>query len=348
MQYINATIISFASIMMFSTSTMAKLDLPELITKQAINNIRFIDKSGQFTYYQRKSGMLLLSSNFSSNELISGIPNSNYLIHSSPSRKNIAIEKIDHFLDGNNIRQSHDLYISKFGSKSVEKIGNGVNPRLHLNDQFISYFIPRTKELIIHSLEQRSRKWTIKLLNNVNPYFSPEVIVLNEEEIIYTDINPKGYSAIVYYNTLTKKITTYLKASTPGSKIELCLNDNKLYIGQFRQIENFGESKIDYIDSKTFSLKSQPIGLYTSNLNDTGNLICTANKNSIYFIQTNQTGQRFKNDLVELDITTKNIKMITQQGDITQAINMDGRIVIPYQGKIFVATNNSVKKEEEK
>ena len=50
-------------LLLFSVRAMPEIELPEISTKQAISNLRFISKDGKFTYYQRRSGSLLLSTN---------------------------------------------------------------------------------------------------------------------------------------------------------------------------------------------------------------------------------------------------------------------------------------------
>ena len=53
----------FLSLFML-TSVQAKIVLPELLAKQAVSNIRYLSQDGKFTYYQKRSGSLLFSSNY--------------------------------------------------------------------------------------------------------------------------------------------------------------------------------------------------------------------------------------------------------------------------------------------
>ena len=56
--------------------------LPTLKAKQSLDNIRFISKDGKYTYYQRRSGNLQVSTNYSNEEVLDGEKHTEYFIHS--------------------------------------------------------------------------------------------------------------------------------------------------------------------------------------------------------------------------------------------------------------------------
>ena len=75
----------------------AKTQLPELLAKQSINNIRLISQDGKLTYYQKKSGSLFLSTNYKVSELIKGPADSHYTLVVGDFQRKIAIAQNENY-----------------------------------------------------------------------------------------------------------------------------------------------------------------------------------------------------------------------------------------------------------
>ncbi len=328
---------------------VAKSSLPQLITKQAIHNIRFMDKEGKFTYYKRKSGDLLLSTNFDSKTILKGKSTSNFLISGSSARKKLAIEQDDGYLNAHNLRANNQIYIADFGVAQANLTGAGQFPQLHLKDSWLSYYDIEQNQLILKPIIKQqgttASQITIKLRNRANPYFIPEVTIVNPEEVLYTDINQDGLSAIIYYNTISKDIRTVYKSQRPGHKLEICKNGKSIFFAEFSQVDiSPGFSSISMTAMENILKPDDLKNLYKSPLSDIGNIICNIDKENLYFIQVTKKNSSVANqDLVSLNISSKKIEKISDLKYVTQAVNMDGRILIPFQGVTYIALGaNSV------
>src|SRR5690606_4916201 len=106
----------------------------------ALENIRFITLDGKYTYYQRDSGSLNLSTNFSASEVLASEAGTEYTLFASSARKKIAIEVNKNFHNNFSYIKNNDLYTISFGDDKPQKVAEGIFPKLHIDDNFISFF----------------------------------------------------------------------------------------------------------------------------------------------------------------------------------------------------------------
>lgn len=333
--------------LIFCFPCFAGRDLPELVTKQSVNNIRYISLDGKFTYYKRRSGQLMVSSNFDSLKIVDGSPTDDYRVQIGPAKKLITFEKIQSFYMNHNMRSDNEIYISQKDGTQTEKIGMGTSPQLHQSDRWLSYFSTYEQVLNLQSLFIKDKKYQIKLANKVNPYFQPEVLFLSEEEILYTDINAVGEQSIIFFNLVNKNSKVLLPPLKKGIKIELCQSNDSLFIGEFPQVAGLKHSRIVRLAKKDYQTPEKMEELYISKQPDTGNLICNIKKNKVHFIKEIASKDFGKTqNVAELDVQSKKIKPITSFRIVTQMINMDGRLIVPYYGKYYVAVGPTKNKSD--
>lgn len=321
-----------------SIQAFGKSKLPELATKQAINNLRFISSDGSFTYYQNREGSLLLSTNYKVKEVLSSSPGTNYQIISSPKRKKLIIVQQESFHKFLGVRQMKTIYKMDFGGQTATKLGLGVDPRLHNSDEWVSIFHPISKTLKFISLKSSALKFELKIQNSFNPYFKPEVVMPNNNTILYSDLNKKGVPGVLYYDKITKQTNILYKASNPATKLELCLNKENIFLGEFGLDNLFKGSAISLLKANAIDFSKREI-LYESSLNDIGNISCS---NALLFIQ-NLSKQRKKlaYELVELGLGTKRVKVLSDINFASHSIDMDGVILLPHLGKYYVVKGKS-------
>ncbi len=314
-----------------------KKELPEMATKQAINNLRFISKDGKYTYYQRRSGSLLLSTNYKVQEVLKGKLGSQYLVSSTHARKKLVITQDENFHNFFAIRKPLKIYVSDFGSLSPRYIAAGTSPRLHMDDNWISWFNPQAKVINFLNLRNSALGFEIRLATKKNPYFIPEVIMSSDNLIYYTDLNSKGIPGLIEYDRKNKKVKAILKANAATQKIELCLYNDKLYIAEFAMDSAATGTTITMAKRYDIDAGKRKI-LYESSKNDLGNLVCSINESNIYFIKntTNKDKNILNYEAVQLNTVTKTIKPLSNVKYATQIINMDGRLILPYREKLYV------------
>lgn len=334
--------IKILALILLSSNVLAK-KLPELQTKQALDNIRLISKDGKFTYYQQRSGDLQMSTNYDNKIVMKNPKDTYYLLRSTVIRKKIVVEVIKNYHKRLDFFALNEIHIIDFGKTEPTKLATGINARLHLKDRWISYFHPRAKTILLQNILANTKPLKIRLNNKVNPYFIPVVIMPTPDTVIYTDINKDGYMAIQMYTLSEQNITTIYKSKFAGMRLDLCTIGENLFMGEFSYDGvNLGSSviKIPLFQNKGFKKK---ITLYQSELPDIGHLTCT--ENSLYFIKTTNFNKKInsrKSEAVKLDIESNIVKHMTSLEYITNVLNMDGIILVPFRGKYYVAEGKSI------
>ncbi|MCO4754289.1 MAG: hypothetical protein KC478_07390 [Bacteriovoracaceae bacterium] len=315
--------------------------LPTLKAKQSLDNIRFISKDGKYTYYQRRSGNLQVSTNYSNEEVLDGEKHTEYFIHSGAARKKLLIEKDGSFHQKMSHHKLREIYAVDFGEHSAKLIASGVSPRLHQDDQFMSYFTPATKSIRIQRLSGDKKPTQIKLVNKVNDFFIPIVHLPTPNDVIFSDINSKGTQAFLIYSILDKKLDTIYKASYPGSKLESCMVGDKLIVGEFTQSAKSGGAKIFEIPLYNNKDYNNSTILYQTTQPDIGNMVCRGDK--LFFIKTSSYNENLnlkKTEVASLDLKTKKVQTLTDLEFVSQIISMDGMILAPYRGKYYIVEGN--------
>ena len=104
-------IILFFSGLINSIEVQSKIILPELLTKQAVSNIRFLSQDGKFTYYQKRSGSLLFSTNYKVQEVIKGEIGAEYTLFTTPNRFKIAVAQNNNYQNFISLRAKQNIYL---------------------------------------------------------------------------------------------------------------------------------------------------------------------------------------------------------------------------------------------
>lgn len=316
-------------------------ELPQFLTKHSLDTLRYISMDGRYAYVQKKPGVLGLVSSFRSVDFLSDTNQSNFLIKDSRFKQRLAIEAIPDAHLEYSLNKNHKIFVIDYGNSNPREIGQGRKARLHLKDEWISYF--NAVEQILH-LENlvTQKKYEIKLSRKPNPFFMPEVEMINSSTIMYTDINEAGYAAIISYNLTTQKSTIHYRSPQSATRIELCQQDQYIGIGEF---------PYDGVNrgSKIFSIKTTAgvnlagfTTLYQSVEQDIGNMVCLPE--SIYFVKTMNQNKRLNykvTEAVRLDLRSQKMTIKSDLKHVNQLIEMDGRVLLPLRGEFFVLEGTS-------
>jgi hypothetical protein len=320
----------------FCTSAYAKGKLPELITKQALDNIRFISHDGRFTFFQKSSGALNYSTNYKTEDVLKKDPGTFYLVQSS-QRKRLLISAYSNFHRNYDIEKNAEIYIAPYGGTSLQLVATGTSPKLHLGDDWLTYFDPKKELLHLMSLRPDKKTYTVKLSSKPNSFFVPEVVMMNPETLLISESTEKGVAAIVKYNLLSNKSEVIYKSNKSGTKIEMCLFENILVTGEFGIDDVDRGSTISTLKYESTPNLSGMKVLYQANDNDLGNMICDSD--GVYFIKTMSSDKKLninKTEAVLLDYKNGTVTIQSDLEQATQLINMDGRILIPFREKFYV------------
>jgi hypothetical protein len=311
-------------------------EFPELLAKQNNENLRLISRDGKYTYYQKKSGSLHFSTNYNVQDVLKGPPGTQYTLFSTSARKKIIVLKNEAFHTYLSLRFKEKIYLINFGESTPKEIGNGISPQLHLNDDWISYYNPSTKTLFFEHTTNSALKFTIKLNAKLNPYFIPQVFMISDNEILYTDLGEKGNHGLIKFTRNLNKTEVIYKENSPTTKIELNACGDQVIIGEFGYLNTKNGSSISFIhkSENDFSKKQT---IYTTKLDDIGNLFCDyVNSNLIYFVKDFGDEKTPAFDIAELNLIDKKIAPVTNLKSNTNLINMDGVILSIDRGKTII------------
>lgn len=316
-------------------------ELPKLSTKQAIRNLRFVSDNGRFTYYQRRNGSLLLSQNFSVTEVLSGEMGTHYALYSSSSKKQILVEQNLNFHDNLNIKGANKIYTVGYGNDTPVYRGEGLNSRLHLEDQWLSYYIPTTKEILFQSFSAEALNFKIKLKNIKNSFFVPMAVMIDSDKVVHTDLNEIGVPGVIVSNRKTDQTEILLRGDAPDQKMELCLNDTHLFVFEAGINNSSSGTKLYRYPKNDFStIKRETI--YQSQRNDIGNLICDADEKLIYFIKNTSSSHDISTyEIAHIQLDNLKIEQLTNLRYVTQIVNLDGRLLVPFRGVYYVLKGES-------
>ena len=332
---------SFLAVANETGSQFVKEPLVEMLAKQATNNIRFISNDGKLTYYQKRSGQLLLSSNYKVFEILKGSLSNHYTIIGTPARKKLVVLQNNNYHTFYSMRGLENIYIINFGQSFAREVGSGMAARLHNDDQWLSYYNPYNKIIYFEHTANTALKYQIKINARKNPYFVPQVVMYNEDQVAYTDMNEEGTIGLFLFKRSSGRSELKYKLTSPFSRLELCYTGNDLFIGEFGLPLTGPGSAIKKIKPLEFENFKNIETIYTSNLNDPGNMNCRE-KDFLYFSKNiGATNAKAIYEIVQFDITEKKEKVLTYFKSVTQLIDMDGVFLINEKGKTFIVKGNS-------
>lgn len=323
--------ISLTIILILTQPVFAK-KLPELATKQDVANIRYITRDGKFTYYQRRSGDLLLGTNFNVSEILKSQMGTQYYIASTFNSPWIVISQKNHYHQSLDPRLESKIFRAKKGETSTIEIGRGLNSQIHLDGSWVSFYSPFTRLISIKSLENTQIGFNIQTPSKLNPFFFPDVSMADEQNIFYIDMNEKGESALIKFNRVEAKSKVIFKPEGINRRLELCTGFGKTYLGAFPYQQFSGASEIWEISLDKGLTKP----IYTSNLPDIGHMVCDHTEGKIYFSKAFKLGKAIRHDIYSLETKDSKLESISDLRYATSLINFDGLLLIPFQDKFYV------------
>ncbi|MCR9206038.1 MAG: hypothetical protein NXH75_15755 [Halobacteriovoraceae bacterium] len=319
-----------------ATGTKKEIELPELTTKQNIKNIRYVSSDGKFTYYQRTNGSLQFSTNYEVQEVIKLEPHTQYRLIVSQDKKFILVEANQKYHTYFSQRSGKKLYVIKYGTNEINEIGMGTAIGLHFQDKWISYYDHQSRVLTIQNPLNESLKATVKLANNLNPYFTPQVVMTDTDTVLYTDLNKEGIPGLLKFNINAKKIKVIFKGQSINKTLDICLNKNMLFLTELGLDPIAKGTEVRLVDTKTLDLEKAKT-IYTSEEKDLGSFVCTRSDEYLYFIKTTRDDtQKLTYDAYELDLKSKKVKRVSEVNFATTLFLMDKKLLLPYQDKYFI------------
>lgn len=323
------------SAIILTSVTEARIVLPELMAKQAINNIRFLSQDGKYTYYQKRSGSLLFSTNYKVQEMLKSEVGTEYNLIASPARKKILIIQNPNYHNFYSVRAKQKIFIVNFGESNPREVGFGSNPRLLLNDEWLSYYDSYAKILNFEHTTNSALKFSIRLNNRINPYFVPSVQMTDENTVYYTDLSENGAVGLLEFKRNNAKSEIIFKSPSPLVKAEICQISDQLVLGLFGIHGSNQGTTLSKINLPVQDFNKRET-IYKSDSNDLGHLLCNYDKDKIAFIKNfgNSTNPAY--DIAEFELTSKKVTPLSELKTVSNIINMDGTLLTQERGKYFI------------
>ncbi len=324
------------SLIFFCFLSQAK-ELNRFLTKYPADTLRYINEDGRTVYIQNRPGVLTVINGFNSFDIITESSNTDFLVNISSHKSKILIEGISNSHTEYNLLKNHQIFVAGLGKTSAKKIAEGRNARLHVSDEWVTYFDSYKKLIYVLNLVT-DKKISINISNKNNPFFIPEVYMVNSSNILFTDIDENGISFLNSFNQNTKINTVLYKSTQSGTKLEICGNSDYISFGEFPFEGVTRQSKIMYLPLGAQTNLAGYETIYTSSDHDIGNMICK--KESLFFIKSTQENEKTKvktTDVFKLNLKDQKTTQITFNGGITQIIELDEKIIIPLRGELYLA-----------
>lgn len=310
-------------------------ELPRFLTKQSIDSIRFITMDGRHAYVKKGPGVLGVVSSFRGTDFLTEPATSDFLMRGSRFRQRLLIEVIPNTHNEYNLLKNNKILVVDWGGSQVKEIGYGQKARLHVRDEWVTYYQAYEKIIFIQNVITQ-KKYQIRLSNKANPFFTPDVEMVNPETVVYTDINETGYSGLISYNLLTQKSTVIYRSPQTATKLELCQHDDYLGVGEFPFEGVNRGSKILQIKLGDSTNLAGYSTIYSSSEQDIGNIICL--RDSMYFIKTTvikDFGSK-ETEAAKLDIKSQKVQIMSKLQTVSHLIEVDERVMIPHRGDHYV------------
>ena len=323
------------SAFIMTTSIWAK-QLPQLLTKHALETIRFISEDGRYTYVQKRPGVLGMVTSFRSTDFISDASSSDFAMSGSRFKKRLLIEAIPNAHQEFNLLKQHRLMVVDWGNTQTREIGFGRAPKLHLGDEWVTFWQPVERTIQVKNL-LTDKTYAIKLSAKLNPFFTPIVEMITQESVLYTQINEKGFASLNQFNLTTKKTNVVYQSNVTATDIEVCQDSGYLAFGEFPFEGIVRSSSIMKIKiSSTTNLAGHET-IYSSSDQDVGNMVCT--EKQIYFIKTLDNDHKLNvktTEVVKLDLSSGKVEVMSSLNYVNQLISMDGKVLAPFRGDYYV------------
>lgn len=316
--------------------TGAYAEAPKLLTKHGVDAIRYISMDGRVAYVKKRPGVLALVGFFRSKDFLSDSQASDFLVRASLDRVRTVFEVVPGFHTEYNLLKEHRILVGKYGDTTTSEIGTGREARLHLGDEWVTYFKPKAREIVVQNLVTE-KKFTILLSPKPTTFFTPMVAMVNSETVVYTDVNDKGVAGVIAYNLKTAKSSILVKATQTGTRMEICQGEGYLAIGEFPYEGVTRKSQILMVKTSSGANLANYETLYSSIDQDLGNMACSWK--ALYFVKTLQQDPKLgtkKTEIAEVELKTGKVKVRTDLNYVSQVLNMDGRILAPFRGEFYV------------
>ncbi len=297
----------------------------------------YFTKDAEISYYKKRSHTFDMVAKNKTTQLLKLDEEFHLWPHASYLEKRIVFEVDPTYYSHLNIKKDNDLYLSQIGSNEIELIGRGIQPKLHLADTWISFYSPSRKRIFFYHAPSKELKFNIEVNNPINPYFIPQVEMINPQTIVYTDVNQKSQTAALVFNPISESFEPLYQTTQADSFLSLCNAQSQLVIADFSQKQgNLSALHIalNLKDSPPYQTKQ----IYQNDSAHIGSITCKETDNLIYFIKSfsSNPSSLLPSDLVRFNLSEMKYEKISHNSNINQVYLMGGEVFASQKSKILI------------
>lgn len=239
----------------------------------------------------------------------------------------VAISSIGIAIEKKN--KESQIYLGDVSGKTLTDLGVGTNPQFHYQDSWISYYKNKTKQLHLKFIPLLQEKKSDIQLRNDDPFYTPSRVIINNETLVYSDLNKEKEEAIIHYNLINNSFDILFKSENALTRSDLCQINGKIYMSAYDK-----EFRIFVIDPLATKVSEKVILLFKQDGIFNKNIVCDPTSNKIFFLK----GQNQKNQssIFSFMPTTKDIVEHSLDFVASQILLMDNKIYLTSGSKTYV------------
>jgi hypothetical protein len=330
----------FITLFFLTTFSVHAYQIVPFIPKDKSSNLLYQTADDQVRYLLQNQNTLSLVEVAKSTQIHKSQSEIAHMeVIATKTKKHILVQEDNQPFSYFNPKKNKKIYWSTFKGTTLNLLGEGSMPKLHLDDQWASFFDAEKKAIQFESLELLGKQsYKINLNNKFSSYFIPEVSFIDYDQVLYTDINEKGEEALITYNLKNKAFSFIHKVVGPGKKISFCLQEKEIIIAEYDlgstpQLSLFS---ITYRGERNFSDKKTYL---TDNNKYLPRILCSPKDKSVFLLKYSAPieKQRFGSQsiLVNISIPKVNTMEIPFDRFFSQMYLMDDRILLQSSGRIY-------------
>lgn len=331
----------FIKIILFSTLVFSKSKLLEFSTRQNIHNLKY-DALNGITFYLKGTKSLAYSAKNKANVVIENKVDSEFDVIKVNEDQYIISVKEDNYRDLAFIKDAQ-IFLYSIKSAKLTPIGSGSYPIFHPLSNYMSYTREDKNKLFIEVVNTRNYLDRFSIpLNSRDLLFRPQVAILNDGIIYYTDRNKEFLPQLNLYNNRSKKNYILREFKKENTTLSLALNKDKLFLLEseigpksYLELSSLKVGSIDY---------SKKIPLFNSQFGPAFNLNIL--NNELFFITTLKSENSNlinKREVVSFSLEDKKLYQRSDLNYVSTIVVHNDTILVPYKDDIFLLKNKAGK-----
>lgn len=317
----------------FILSSEGKSLLPELTAKQSIQNIKYLTKENDITFYVKSNKVLSFSSNFKAYEILKNEVETEFGVIKHPSQNLYLITSKNSSYENLNTVNDQSIYLYSTEDKKLTLLGSGQLASFNFTGDYISFYSYQSSTYFFMKTSNIFDVYKIKLFSK-NVFFTPDIAIFDMQNIFFTDCNDQNQVGLLKVNIETKSRQTIMKSENIATKFEISQSSDQLFI-----LETLYK-KVGYTNIYSLQKNENDISkrnfIYESSDGSASQM--SFYKDGLLFIKNFGLGSKYS-ELHYLNLESKKTQIISDLDFTTSYFFFEDNIFIPHRESIYVLNN---------